>query len=38
MSMENAYFMLKPFDCDMLVNVIRSAAAMEMAPGDPRLS
>ena len=21
MSMENAYFMLKPFDCDMLVNV-----------------
>lgn len=23
MSMENAYFMLKPFDCDMLVNVTK---------------
>ena len=37
MSMDNAYFMLKPFDCDMLVNVIRSAAAMEMPADDPRL-
>lgn len=36
MSMENAYFMLKPFDTDMIVNVIRGAAEMEMAPNDPR--
>lgn len=36
MSMENAYFMLKPFDCDMLVNVINSASQMDMAPDDPR--
>ena len=37
MSMENAYFMLKPFDCDMLTNVIRSAVQMELPPDDPRL-
>ncbi len=37
MAMENAYFMLKPFDTDMLVNVIRSAVEMELPPDDPRL-
>ncbi len=37
MSMGNAYFMLKPFDSDMLANVIRSAAELDMAPEDPRL-
>lgn len=36
MSVENAYFMLKPLDTDMLVNVINSAAKMDMAPDDPR--
>ncbi|MGN0643230.1 MAG: sporulation transcription factor Spo0A [Huintestinicola sp.] len=38
MSMDNAYFMLKPFDADMLANVIRSAVQMEQCPDDPRLS
>lgn len=38
MSAENAYFMLKPFDCDMLVNVINSAAQAEIQSGDPRLA
>ncbi|MCC8042624.1 MAG: sporulation transcription factor Spo0A [Oscillospiraceae bacterium] len=38
MSLPNAYFMLKPFDTDMLVNVIRSAVKMDCAPDDPRLS
>lgn len=37
MSVPNAYFMLRPFDCDMVVNVIRSAARMELPPDDPRL-
>lgn len=36
MAMGNGYFMLKPFDADMLATVIRSAAEMEMAPDDPR--
>lgn len=38
MSVDNAYFMLKPFDTDMLVNVINSAVEMERSPDDPRLS
>lgn len=37
MSAENAYFMLKPFDCDMLVNVINNAARAEIQ-SDPRLA
>ncbi len=36
MSVENAYFMLKPLDTDMLVNVLNTAARMDMAPDDPR--
>ncbi len=34
MAMENAYFMLKPFDCDMLVNVINRAAQMDLLRED----
>lgn len=38
MAMGNAYFMLKPFDADMLATVIRSAAQMELSPDDPRMA
>lgn len=34
MSLDNAYFLLKPFDCDMLVNIINSAVTMDALPED----
>lgn len=37
-AMPNACFMLKPYDCDMIVNIIRQAAQMQLSPDDPRLA
>lgn len=34
----NACFMLKPYDCDMVVNIIRQAAELQLSPNDPRLA
>ncbi|MGN0666842.1 MAG: sporulation transcription factor Spo0A [Huintestinicola sp.] len=38
MSFPNAYFLLKPFDTEMVANVIRTAVQMEKVPDDPRLA